>query len=302
MHRDRSSCIRVGPAGWSYGDWKGVVYPKSLPRGTHPLELIASWFDTVEVNVSFYRTLDPQLARSWVAKVADNPRFRFTAKLWRRFTHDSGSFPGRSEIAEYSRGITPLMEAGVLGAVLVQYPWSFKRTRENRAWLARLIDAFEEFPLAVEMRHASWNCEELHAGLRERGVAVCNIDQPVLRDCIEPAQVATAPLAYVRFHGRNGDAWFADNVPSHERYNYLYSEQELNPWIARLRALGNQSENVYAITNNHYQGKAVVNAFEIMAALGQPFRRLPDDLVRAYPRLGRLATNREPATDARQHA
>lgn len=289
MGKTQENALRIGPAGWSYADWKGIVYQSDRPHGKHALELIASWFDTVEINVSFYRALEPNMTAAWAEKVRANPRFRFAAKLWRRFTHDRDSFPSDSETAAYRRGIAPLAEAGLLGVVLMQFPWSFRRTAENRRWLAKTIDALSEYPLAIEVRHASWMCEEFLGGLHARGIAFCNIDQPVIGDSIGPAAEVTAPVAYVRFHGRNRDAWFANDVPSYERYNYLYSADELTPWVKRIASMHTQAEETYVITNNHFQGKGVVNAFELAAALGRPTGTIPSDLVRAYPRLRRLA-------------
>ncbi len=286
--------LRIGPAGWSYDDWKGIVYPQRLPRGTHHLERLASWFDTVEINVSFYRPLDPKLTARWVGKVQANPRFRFTAKLWQRFTHKRNAFPSDADIEAYLRGVAPLADAGLLGAVLVQFPWSFKRTAENRRWLARTVQALSDHPLAVEVRHASWMCDEFFDSLRDRGIAFCNIDQPLIGDSVGPTAEVTAQTAYVRFHGRNREAWFADNVPSHERYNYLYSADELKPWIGRLESIAQMAEETYVVTNNHYEGKGVVNAFELAAALGRPVKSIPEDLLRSYPRLSRLVENDAP--------
>lgn len=288
MSNGDATPVRIGPAGWSYEDWKGIVYPRTMPRGAHPLDYIARWFDTVEINVSFYRVLDPKFGTSWVEKVQDHPEFRFTAKLWERFTHKRGAFPSDDDLAAYRRGIDPLMEAGRLGALLAQFPWSFKRTTANRCWLGRLLDALQDYPLAVEVRHASWNADAFYDGLRERKVAFCNIDQPVFRDSIGPSGRVTADLGYVRLHGRNYDAWFDDDAPSHERYNYLYTAEELNPWLAHVRAIRARTDAVYVVTNNHFRGKAIVNAFEMSHALGRGPRDIPESLLNEYPRLRAL--------------
>ena len=134
-----SENVRVGPAGWSYDDWKGIVYPPDMPRGLHSLTFLAQYFDTVEVNASFYRPPNPKHCENWVAKVSDNPRFLFTAKLWERFTHQRDTFPTEAEVQRFVESIMPLHEAGKLGAILVQFPWSFRRTPENRIWLSTRI-------------------------------------------------------------------------------------------------------------------------------------------------------------------
>ncbi len=261
--------LRIGPAGWSYADWKGIVYPASAPKGFRPLEFLTQYFDTAEVNSTFYRAPDAAQARGWVAQASGNPRFKFTAKLWQRFTHERGAWPGDEDIRVYRDGIAPLAEADRLGAILVQFPWSFRRTPENRQWLARVIDAFLAYPIVVEVRHTSWDEPAFYDGLRERGVAYCNIDQPVLRDCVAPSEMVTAPVGYVRLHGRNAENWFRDGIPPYERYNYLYSADELKPWTKRIRSIQELAQETYVVTNNHYRGQAIVNALEIAESLGQ---------------------------------
>lgn len=283
--RSEMGRVRVGPAGWSYDDWKGIVYPADMPKKVHALEVLSGWFDTVEINVTFYRTVSAGTSRGWVEKVARNAEFRFAAKAWRRFTHDEAEGIDEGELREFRLGIDPLMEAGRLGAVLLQYPWSFRRTAANRRRLAETAAALGAYPLAVEVRHDSWLCDEYLAGLRAQGIAFCNIDQPEHGHGIEPTAYATGRVGYVRLHGRNQQAWFNDTLPSYERYNYLYGADELRPWVDRIVSIAEQADETYVVTNNHFQGKAVANAFEILAALGRPPRALPEELTAAYPRL-----------------
>lgn len=279
----------AGTAGWSYADWNGVVYPEKPARGAHALDWLQQWFNTVEINASFYRPPMARHAEAWVRRVAGRSDFQFTAKLWQRFTHQRDSWPGATEIRMFTDGLAPLVEAGRLGALLVQFPWSFRRTPGNRQWLARVVDCFSGYPLAVELRHASWDHPEVLAGFRERGIAFCNIDQPLFDNSIAPSDHVTAPFAYTRFHGRNYDNWFREDAGRDARYDYLYSEDELKPWLARLEQMRSQAGRVYAVTNNHFAGQAVVNALEIHAALGAAKFDLPAPLLEAYPRLRRLA-------------
>lgn len=288
MESNAECNIRVGPAGWSYDDWKGIVYPAGMPRTRHPLGLLANWFDTVEINATFYRPAQPIHAVAWLRHIAGNPRFMFTAKLWERFTHQRTEWPGTAEINAFCAGLQPLAEAGKLGAVLVQFPWSFRRTPENRIWLARIADAFSKYALSVELRHASWDCPEVYEGFAQRGIAVCNIDQPLFEDSIAPAEHITAPIAYVRFHGRNYQAWFREDAGRNARYDYLYNEDELQPWIDRVNRMKKRVNDLFIITNNHYRGQAIVNAIEIQAALGKERYALPQHLIDEYPRLKRL--------------
>ena len=285
--------IRVGPAGWSYDDWKGIVYPPDMPRALHPLTFLAQYFDTIEVNASFYHPPNPTHCENWIAKTADNPNFLFTAKLWERFTHQRDTFPTEADIQHFIDSMLPLQEAEKLGAILIQFPWSFRRTPKNRTWLAKVFDAFAQFPLAVELRHATWDHPALYDGLTERNVAFCNIDQPMFNDSIAPSEKITAPFAYVRFHGRNEANWFRHGADRNARYDYLYSEDELKPWLEKLKEMRKKVNHLFIITNNHYRGQAVVNAIEIHAALGHTQRPLPEHLVAAYPRLESLSRHRQ---------
>jgi uncharacterized protein YecE (DUF72 family) len=291
MHEPQAGAVYVGPAGWAYDDWKGIVYPPRMPKSVHPLELLSAWFDLMELNVTFYRPPDARQCATWVRKVAGNPHFRFTAKLWEGFTHQREAWPGEDAVRRFRDGIAPLLESGRLGALLAQFPWSFKRTPDNRRWLARVLDAFEGLPMAVEIRHDSWNRPEVFAGLAERGVAFCNIDQPIFRDSLRPTDAVTARIGYVRLHGRNADDWFRPDAGRDDRYNYLYSEEDLQPWLEKIRHMRNRVNELFIVTNNHYRGQAVVNALEIQAALGKGApRTLPPHLIDHYPRLRKVFT------------
>jgi len=281
--------IRVGVAGWSYADWKGYVYPERKVKGFHEAQYLAQFFDTIEINSSFYGPIRPEHAKLWIEKVAANERFAFTAKLLQRFTHDLTATA--SDEKEVRAGFEVLRTAGKLGAVLLQFPFSFHRTGENAAYLGKLLQRFSDYPLVVEVRHASWNVGESYRMLRERGVGFCNIDQPIVGRALEPSAEATAPIGYVRLHGRRYDTWFTDDaeVPQHERYNYLYRASELEPWAGRIQDVARDASDVYVITNNHYQGKAVVNALELIAMLKDTKVKVPEPLRAKYPQLERIA-------------
>jgi len=288
--------VRAGPAGWSYADWKGYVYPQRKTKGFHEVEYLAQFFDTIEINTSFYAPIRPEHAKLWIEKVAANARFLFTAKLWQRFTHDlTGTAADEKEVRA---GFDVLRAAGKLSAVLLQFPFSFHKNEETTAYLSRLLKRFADYPLVVEVRHATWNVPELFELLRERGVGFCNIDQPLIGRSLKPSAERTAAVGYVRLHGRRYDTWFTDDaeVPQHERYNYLYSEEELRPWTARVKQVAEDAGDVYVITNNHYQGKAVVNALELIAMLKGAKVKVPEPLREKYPELERIADEaaREP--------
>jgi uncharacterized protein YecE (DUF72 family) len=269
--------IRIGPAGWSYTDWEGTVYP---PHGSRfdPLAYLASFFDTIEINSPFYRIPPPTHAKSWVRRVAGNPDFKFTTKIFRGFTHDlARSSPG--DVKAFRDYLDPLAEADRLGAVLLQYPWSFKNTPESAAKLEKVFAAFEGYPLALEVRHASFQNDDFFRFLDEHSVAWVNVDQPLFQDSVKPSDTVTGPVAYVRLHGRNYEKWFA-HQESWERYNYLYTKDELKPWVDRIERMA-RSKETYVITNNHFRGQAIVNAADLKEALSQS-GKLPPQLREAY--------------------
>ena len=282
--------IYVGPAGWSYPDWSGYVYPTRRPKDFHQATYLAEFFDTIEINTSFYNPIRADHAKGWLDRVAANRSFLFTAKLWQGFTHGSpGVLPAASSDDErvVREGFEPLLAAGKLGTVLVQFPFSFHRTTETAAYLANLLKRFADYPLTVELRHATWQVPETFAFLRERQVAFCNIDQPIIGKSMEPSAELTSAVGYVRFHGRRYDTWFSDDatVPGHERYNYLYSAEELSPWIARIRSIAEHTRKVFVVTNNHFQGKGVVNALQIISSLSGSKVKVPDPLRQRFPEL-----------------
>src|SRR5579884_3565029 len=247
-----AASVRIGPAGWTYADWKGVVYPATRSRSFRPLAYMAQLFDVVEINTSFYAPLQPGTAERWLEQIEPYPTFCFTAKLWQRFTHEP-EFSPEDERA-FRQGLAPLQQAHRLGALLLQFPYSFHHTADNRRRLQELLDRFGDFPCVVEVRHASWNVPEVYAWLAERGAGFCNIDQP-----------------------RVG------------RYNYLYSLEELQEWAERVRRVSQRAQTTFVITNNHFQGKSVVNALQLAFLLTGEKRLVPEPLLEHYPQLRPLS-------------
>ena len=282
--------VRVGPAGWSYSDWNGYVYPTRRPKGFHEAAYLAEFFDTIEINTSFYQPLRPDHAALWVDRVTNNPRFLFTAKLWQRFTHDPTATTDDEKAVR--AGFDVLRNANKLGAVLLQFPFSFHATEDTRKHLSRLLERFSDYPLSVELRHASWQSDATLDLLRQHNVGFCNIDQPIIGRSLQPSAEVTSSLGYVRLHGRRYDTWFDDNpaTPSHERYNYLYSAAELSPWVERIRSIDSHTDETYVITNNHYLGKAVVNALQLISILKGTPVKVPEPLRQHYPELEKIAS------------
>jgi len=276
--------IRAGPAGWSYPDSRGHVYPADVPSKFDALAFLSDYFDTIEVNATFYRPQPRKTYASWVRRVAPNAEFRFAVKLWQRFTHERTEPWTSDDVRLVTDGLETLAEAGRLGALLAQFPWSFKPSKEARGWLRALAGDFAAWPVVIEVRHGDWAGREHLDFLRDLGVGFANIDQPVIGRSIEPSAEATSAVAYVRFHGRNYAHWFAENESSAERYDYLYSAEELAPWVDRIRALQAAPgvADVYVVTNNHFEGKGPANALMIRAMLEGRSVRAPATLCDAY--------------------
>ena len=294
--------IYVGTAGWSYKDWEGIVYPAQIKKSQHPVEFMARYIDVLEINTSFYGHIKPEWGKLWSRMArAVNPQFIFTAKLNRAFTHspiavnESTSADTIRATEEDERlakeGLESVAAEGTLGAVLAQFPISFKNTNANRDYLESVIEKFKQFPLVVEVRHNSWTNEGTLRYFTEKGVAFCNIDQPKLGKAITPTEHVTAPLAYVRLHGRNYDQWF-DSDSRNDRYNYLYTDPELRGWKTRIDNIAEKAQKTFVIANNHFEGKAAVNALQLKNMItGRPVR-VPDTLLKKYWELGEIA---EPA-------
>jgi len=287
--------ILVGPAGWSYPDWNGILYPTHRPRGFHEATYLAQFFDTIEINTSFYNPLRPEFAAQWIERVAGNPNFLFTAKLWQRFTHETGATV--QDEAAVRAGFDVLRGANRLGAVLLQYPFSFHHTPENLDRLKLTLKIFSDYLLVVEVRHSSWVVPDFFHFLHERRVGFCNIDQPLIGRSVKPGERVTSALGYVRLHGRRYDTWFSDDpdLPSHERYNYLYSQQELEPWVKRIRHVSAGTETTFVVANNHFEAKGVVNALQLINMLSGEKVKVPETLRHRYPQLEAIAN--EPSAE-----
>lgn len=273
-----------GPSGWSYPHWNGIVYPQQKPRGFHALENLAQYFDAVEINTTFYQPLRPEIARLWLGKVSHNPKFVFTAKLGKRFTHDRVTAP--AEVAQFKDGMWPLLRAKKLGCILMQFPWAFRYTEENRQHVIALRRAFHEFPLVAEMRHASWAHEEALGTLIDYRIGFANIDQAPYTKAMTPNSFVTSAVGYVRLHGRNPQHWqreFGRTANPGVAHDYLYSRGELLEWKTRIEDVHKHSAVTFVFANNDAGGKSVVNALELSQMFGDQRHQAPADLIREFP-------------------
>lgn len=284
MSEKREERLHIGPAGWQYDDWNGTFYPSPRPRGFDALEYVASYFNLDEINSTFYRVPAPETCRRWAERVAHNGRFLFTAKAHRALTH--GPLDRPPELAAFCAAMEPLAAANRLGCVLLQFPWSFRCNGDARRRIGALVAALRPLPLAVEVRHASWDSDDAEAFLASHDVSVCGIDQPVIGESRAPYRFRAGPAgAYFRFHGRNYRNWFAADADRDARYDYLYSPAELSPWADVIRRAAADGTRAFVVLNNHFRGQAPANAFELEALLAGTRPPAPAVLRRAYPRL-----------------
>src|SRR5206468_1875427 len=282
--KDNTGVWRVGTSGWSYppntgpGSWTGVFYPLAK---TDELKFYSRYFNAVEINSTFYRPCNPKTAESWARRTPD--RFEFTVKAWQQFTHEKGNWTP-AEVDEFKSGIQPLIEADKLGCILFQFPASFRHTTETSDQLKSLLELFTDYPKAVELRHRSWG--DALPPLETFDAVPAIIDQPKFKDSIRQEMESTAGrLLYLRFHGRKFDKWW-HHEHRNERYDYLYTPEEIQPYAIRLKSvLENKNiQRAYIFFNNHPGAKAVANAVMMRAQLDIPVgAELPEKFVETYP-------------------
>ncbi len=262
----RETTYRIGTAGWSYPDWQDLVYAKG-EKGPNQLRRLSQWFDCVEVNSSFYRIPDEDSSKSWSQAVSENKNFLFLTKAYRSFTHEQEMRPG--DLLTFKRFLDKFMGTERFGMLLFQFPWSFKYTSNARQYLARTLNEFKDYPCAVEVRHDSWWNEAFFDGLREFETTLVNIDQPDLKGNIQLDGTQTTDISYFRFHGRNIEAWWKKEETYYgERYDYLYSQGELQQFHEVIKKSGETAKSTFMIMNNHHRGDAVVNGLELADKLG----------------------------------
>ncbi len=280
-----SDNVRVGPAGWAYSDWEGIVYPRPKPRNFHAIPYLGQFFGTIEINSSFYAHPQVVHAQRWRELSEELKGFLFTAKLNRVFTHEDAlndeSF--ERQRASFSSGLAPLV--GRLGALLVQFPVSFRDGKKSRERLDRIHEAFGQYPLVLELRHASWFGREPLRFIEKAGYSLASIDLPFAKNHPPIDAPTIGPVGYLRLHGRNASTWFDARSDRDQRYDYLYPQDELEGIVRRAKKIAKGSETTFVVTNNHYTGKAVANALEISYRLLGTKVPAPAGLVDHYPEL-----------------
>lgn len=248
--------IYIGTSGYSFKDWIGNFYPEKIKSG-EMLNFYAQHFKVVEINSTYYSIPKPSLFESMIERTPSD--FNFTVKANSGMTHERTD--NQSIFDQFENAIRPLVDANRLKGVLLQFPGTFRNTQENRAYLIKCKEIMSEFPLIAEFRHASWLKEPTFDFLRQIDMSFCSVDEPELPGLLPPIAVATNRLGYVRFHGRNKESWWSGD--SAQRYNYLYSDQELKDWLPKIKHLSESTDELYLFFNNCHAGHAAENALRM---------------------------------------
>ncbi len=282
--------IRVGPAGWSYPDWDGVVYPHEKGSTFHPLRYLTRFVDCLEINSTSHAAPQVESVEHWARVLQGAPRFTLIAKLHRDFTH--GEQLDDHAAQAFMRALDPLRHAQRLSALLAQFPNSFLYEPHNVRRLGHLRALFHELPLVLEVRHASWFTPPALASISGLGYSLAHVDMPPSWNHPPEWHEPTGPIGYLRLHGRNKTSWFDAKASRDQKYDYLYSERELAEIAERAKRIARGHDETFVIANNHFAGKALANAVELLALLRGRSVPAPQELVNAYPR---LAAHTKPA-------
>jgi uncharacterized protein YecE (DUF72 family) len=253
--------ILIGTSGFSYKDWVGPVYPHDLPKSEW-LGHYAGEFKTCELNFSYYRIPTAGTLKRMAAKVGDD--FLFAVKAYKGITHEREE--PKPQVTQFTQALAPLIDEGKFACVLAQFPHSFHANPDNRHYLKRVREGFGDLPVVVEFRSREWITDQTFDELRDLGLGYCCVDQPRFKSLVPPVAVATGPVAYVRFHGRNYQKWWKHDE-AWERYDYSYSDDELGEWVDKIHQLDNESPLTLVYMNNHWQGQAVGTARQLRMLL-----------------------------------
>lgn len=260
MNDTKNATLRIGTSGYSFADWYTVFYPPRLPK-SKMLDYYVTEFDTVEINATYYRIPPARTFESMVRRT--KPGFDFMVKAHESMTHNRLQM--RELTPVFIESIRPLTESGRLKGILAQFPWSFRRTVPNIDHIKACREQLADYNLFIEFRHASWIRQEIFDLLHSLNIGYVSVDEPQLEAMVPPIAVTTTNIGYVRFHGRNADKWYG--ADGSERYNYLYSESELQEWVNKIDSMRVGTDTVFLFFNNCRGGKAIINARQMMEIL-----------------------------------
>ena len=291
--------FNIGTAGWSYKDWVPNFYPKNQTGGFDWLQFYSQYFNCVEVNSTYYTYISPKIVDGWIKKVEGSNDFIFHIKLHQDFTHKRKFDEQNINAVRFN--LEQLRKSERLGGLLIQFPYSYSFDGNSVQHIQKLRDIFSDIDCFVEVRHSSWNNNRALEFFKEYNLTFCTIDQPQIGRAIKFEPIITNDKAYIRFHGRNVEAWkkslsnFGKPQTYEEqssRYSYLYSPGELVEIEQKIKSIQPKVKEINVIMNNHPQGDAVANAFELIHLLEEKTKvEMPPHILKAYPRLQEMLVN-----------
>lgn len=244
--------ILMGTGSYSNDDWVGLLYPEGTKK-TDYLSVYAQHYNAVKINSSFYN-IPGEKAFAGMARRAQG-RLMFSVKLHQTFTHARG-YDG-NDLERMLKSPEPLRQEGILGPFLAQFPYSFHRTLENRKYLWELAQGFSGEQLALELRHGSWDRDEVREGFGEHGLIWVSPDYPRLEGMTDSILRSSGKTAYLRLHGRNNATWW-EGKDAAERHDHRYTPPELEGIGAEISELQGV-DTLWVIFNNTTKGHALYN-------------------------------------------
>jgi len=250
--------LYIGTSGYDYPEWKGLFYPEKTARAKF-LEYYATQFNSLELNGTYYRMPTPTQMQNMITRTGG--KIKFTVKAFQDITHAADKTRCRPLVGEFKKALEPLLTDNLLLCVLLQFPQSFRYETEERKYLDLLLNELKEIPAVVEMRNTRWQNDRVYNALRQCQVGWCITDNPSISNLPKLEYVTTGDIAYIRFHGRNAKMWY--NGDKTTRYDYLYTDTELQTFINPIKELLQHTKIVQLFFNNHAKSQAAINAQKI---------------------------------------
>jgi uncharacterized protein YecE (DUF72 family) len=253
--------IYIGTSGYSYKDWKGNFYPEDIKEDSM-LEYYSRYFNFTEINFTYYAMPSYKVFEGMNANTPEN--FFFSVKAFSAFTHARVASSQQAEA--FINALNPIRESQKLACILFQFPYSFHKTKENMEYLKKVRDDFKNEHISFEFRNSYWASEDTVKFLKTNDIGWISVDEPNIKGLVRPVAAATSDIGYIRFHGRNKEKWYNHNE-AYERYDYLYSEDELLEWMARIKYVEKNSRVTFIAFNNHFRAQGVKNSSMLRSLL-----------------------------------
>lgn len=243
--------LYFGTSGFSYNDWVGAYYPPQMPRQEW-LRYYAREFNALELNSTYYAIPQLSVVKNMIARTGEG--FLFSVKANQEMTHTRQN--ENTAFVAFVQMLRPFIDAGKLGCVLAQFPYSFGYNQQNQDYVKLFRERMGSLPVVIEFRNAQWIRPEVFDFLHSHNLGFCCVDEPKLPRLLPPLAEVTSPIGYVRFHGRNAAKWWEHDY-AYERYDYTYSTEELTEWIPKIKQIASKAEKTFVFANNHWRGQAI---------------------------------------------